>query len=69
MYYYGGMGYFGWFGMVLFWGLLIWLVVWLINQNKNKPSEREKPLEIISERYAKGEITKKQYESMKKELE
>ncbi len=68
---------FGWFGMgfgfifmVLFWGLVIWLTVWIITQylKPNKASKSETALDILKRRYAKGEITKKQYESMKKEL-
>ena len=31
--------------------------------------ERKSTLDILQERYAKGEITKEQYESMKKDLE
>lgn len=66
---FGGFGMFGGIGMIPFLGAFIWLIVWLIN--KNKESERQNtsnPLEIIKERYAKGEFTKKQYEEMKKEI-
>lgn len=69
--YYGfGMMGFGWIFMVLFWGLIIWLIIWLINQNKHSENhyERKTPQEILKERYAKGEITKKEYEEMKKDL-
>jgi putative membrane protein len=68
MYYIGHMGYFGWFGMILFWGLIIWLIVWLINKNKEFDHKDKTPLQIIKKRYAKGDITKKQFEEMKKEL-
>jgi putative membrane protein len=64
MYY---MGFFSGFGMILFWVAFIWLIVWLINKNK-EPEKKETPLQILKERYAKGEITKKQYENMKKEI-
>ena len=63
---YGMMG-FGFLFMLLFWGLIIWLIVILINasqSNKNEPDT----LTILKRRYASGEITKKQYEEMKREL-
>jgi len=63
---YGMMG-FGFIFMLLFWGLIIWLIVTLINagqSNKNEPDS----LTILKRRYASGEITKKQYEEMKKEI-
>src|SRR3989338_2072427 len=67
---YGVMGFgmgFGFIFMLLFWGIIIWLIVTLIStsqSNKNEPDS----LTILKKRYAKGEITKKQYESMKKEI-
>lgn len=71
---YGMMGYGGlWSLWGLFW-LLIWLgilalIVWvvykLISQGKEKG---ENAVEILKKRYAKGEITKKQFEEMKKDV-
>ena len=55
--------------MILFWGLIIWLVVWLITKYTKQQAEKtESAIEILKKRFAKGEITKKQYEEMKKEL-
>ncbi len=69
MYYYGHMGYFGWIWMVVFWGAVIWLILWLVNRSNSKISdEKETPMEILKERYARGEITKKEYEQMKKDI-
>lgn len=69
MYYIGHMGYFGGFGMIFFWGAFIWLVIWLINKNKESCSQNTvKPMEIAKERYAKGEITKKQFQDMSDEI-
>jgi len=68
---YGMMGFgmgFGFIFMLLFWGLIIWLIISLINasqSNKNEPDS----LTILKRRYASGEITKKQYEEMRKELQ
>ncbi len=68
---YGMMGFgvgFGLIYMLLFWGLIIWLLVTLINTSQSGKAESEDSLTILKKRYASGEITKKQYEEMKKEL-
>jgi putative membrane protein len=51
--------------------IIIGVVVYLIIQNtKSKTdSDKETPLDIIKKRFAKGEITKEQYEEIKKKLE
>jgi len=37
--------------------------------NRSASSQPERPLEILKERYAKGEITREEYLKMKRELE
>jgi len=67
---YGMMGFgmgFGFLFMLLFWGALIWLVVTLVNAGQSG-KKGEDPSNIIKKRYASGEISKKRYEEMKKEL-
>ena len=67
---YGMMGFgmgFGFIFMLLFWGALILLVITLINASQSGKKD-EDPSIILKKRYAKGEINKKQYEEMKKEL-
>ena len=59
-----GFGFSGLILMVAFWALVIWLIVWAINRY----SKKENPLDILKKRYAKGEINKKQFENMKREL-
>ena len=60
-----GVGWFGVLLMIVFWAAIIWLIVWVIQQiTKNKESSTE----ILEKRYAKGEITKKQYLEIKKTL-
>ncbi len=60
--------------MVLFWGGIIALIVWAISRLTRRASKSESqmvksnPLDIAKERYAKGEITKEQYEQIKKDL-
>ena len=62
---------FGWFGfgfifMLIFWGLIIWLIVWII-KNYSK-SHSDSASEILKKRFAKGEITKKEFERIRKDL-
>jgi len=45
------------------------MIEWKRRQNQEtKVEKRESPLEIIKRRYAKGEITKNQFEEMKEDL-
>ncbi|MCF8112712.1 MAG: SHOCT domain-containing protein [Desulfotignum sp.] len=74
-----GMGGFGGFLMVIFWIIIIIGAIYLIKllmqktQNKDGPSDRGRssnpqPIEILKERYAKGEIDKKEFERKKRDL-
>ena len=47
---------------------MIALIIWLIYKFAGKWKESETPINILQKRYAKGEINKKQFEEMKKEL-
>ncbi|MCL4385198.1 MAG: SHOCT domain-containing protein [Cyanobacteria bacterium] len=49
--------------------VIIILIVWLVRRAGHYHGESQgKALDILKERYAKGEITKEQYEEMKKNL-
>jgi len=70
----GGWGGFGlgWIFMIVFWILIILGVVALVRYlgNSGKTTKDDKTsLEILKERYAKGEINKKEFEEMKKDLQ
>ncbi len=58
------------FMMVLFWGLVIVGVVlvirWLLGQGKE--TRTDSALEILRQRYARGEINKEEFEAKKKDL-
>ena len=49
---------------------VVWLVVTLLKKSGGAigSSPRETPLDILKARYAKGEITKEQFEEMKKDI-
>ncbi len=56
----------GWFFIIL----VVYIIYWLFTQNgRNLSIKKETPLDILKKRYAAGEITHKQFEKMKKELE
>jgi putative membrane protein len=68
-----GMGWWMVFGgvwMFIFWGGLIALIVWGISKlsRRNGSSLKHDPLDAAKERYAKGEISKKEFEQVKKDL-
>jgi putative membrane protein len=73
-----GFGMFGLLFMLLFWVGLILLAVWLVrvvfsgisrNRSSAPPSKEDSSaLEILSQRYARGEITREQYEIMKDDI-
>ena len=76
----GGMMGFGGFGLIgLLFNLLIiigvvLLVVWAVRRftsgatNGNPPSGNQSPREILQARYARGEITRDQYQQMLTDL-
>ncbi len=63
-----------WFGggfMWIFWILLIVLVIWAINgsSGRNQDSGEKSALEILKQRYARGEIDQEEFTQKKKDLE
>jgi len=67
------MGY-GWYGGIFMWILLlavIGLIVYLIARGVQikGSSNDETPLQILKKRYARGEISKEEYERIKRDLE
>lgn len=73
-------GIFGFIFQILFWGLIIMLIVRLFKSSHSSHSHcchngeidettGDRSLEIVKERYAKGEIDKKEFEQLKKDLD
>lgn len=65
-----GFGLLGWIPMLLFWIILILGVVALLRYlgKSGQHGSGKTPLEILKERYARGDIDKKEFEQMKKDL-
>lgn len=67
----GGWMFGGGLGMVLVWLVPIALVIWLVS-SWGKRTGRESPektaLDILKERYARGEIGKDEFESKKRDI-
>lgn len=72
---------FGWIFMVIIWVLVIMLILAIIRRvggghhdyrqmpgHDSLPSHEKTPIDILKERYAKGEINKEEFEQKKKDL-
>ena len=75
---YGHYGFYplGWVVMLVVWaviiGIIVLLAIWLFRQAApalTPPASRPRALEILKERYARGELSREQYEEMKREIE
>ena len=70
-----GMGWFGGIFMIIFWILilvgLVFLIKWLIQSTSRGQTGKaggNRALEILKERYARGEIDKSEFETKKTDL-
>ena len=70
-----GMGLLGGLGMLLFWGLIIGLVVWLVvtltrssQSNAALSAQPDSALETLRRRLAAGEITTQEFDTLRQKL-
>ena len=70
-----GMGWFGGIFMIVFWILiliaLVLVIKWIIQTTgggKARGKDGSRALDILKERYARGEIDKSEFETMKQDL-
>ena len=70
---YGGQHWFGGGFMWIFWLLFIIAFIWgakvLTSSGKNTPDKQKSALDILKNRYAKGEIDKQEFEQKRKRFE
>jgi putative membrane protein len=63
--------WFGWFFWIIIIGLVL-VLIWTNTREKNKyipfDQKGEDAMDILKKRYAKGEITKDQFDQMKEDL-
>ncbi len=66
------MSWWGWllmsFGMVVFWGLVAWVVVRLVRNTRPPTPVPPQPEEILDERFARGEIDEDEYKARRAAL-
>ena len=59
----------GWVWMFVFWGAIIWLVVWAVSRaTGGQAASSSTPMDIAKARYARGEINKEEFESLRRDL-
>lgn len=68
-----GMGWWMLFGMVwmvIFWGAIIWLAVWGVSRftDGDRRGYGDLALDIARRRYARGEITREEFERLRQDL-
>ncbi|MFC7063589.1 SHOCT domain-containing protein [Halobacillus seohaensis] len=67
----GGFFGFGFFGILIVLAI-IFIIVWMMKpgtNNQSNHSSRNRPLDTLKERLAKGEISKEEYDRLKHKLE
>lgn len=68
-----GMGGFGWIGILftlIFLALVAWFIVWLVKRTSGPglSYQTQTSVNTAKERYARGEISREEFEQIKKDL-
>jgi putative membrane protein len=59
----------GGFIMIIFWICLIFIILFVLRKLFKGEHQSESALDILKKRYAAGEISKEEFEEMKKEVQ
>ena len=62
-----GMG-FGWIFGLIFLGVFIWIILRALQNSNSYPSQGKTALDILKENYAKGLISKDEFEMKKRDI-
>ena len=66
----GAHGWWGGLGMILFWGLIIAVAVFVFRMlTSNRVGETRDAIDILKERYARGEIDEDEFQRRKQQLQ
>lgn len=68
LYDWGAMGAFGWMMMLLFWGALIFAIVWAVRNGRGSREDSPDALEVLRRRFARGEIDLDEYKERHRTL-
>ena len=57
-------------GMLIIWGGIIFLVIWLVRgiSRQSRDTPTRSAIDVLNERYARGEIDREEYEEKKRSI-
>jgi putative membrane protein len=64
----GGVGWAMWIILALLVGITVYLVIYVSREKQGGKPSSETPLEILKKRYARGEISKEEFNEIKDDL-
>ena len=68
--YMGGVAWYGWLMMLVFWAAVVGLVIWAVRTLfPGSRGGEESADEILNRRYAKGELSRDEYEQARNTLQ
>lgn len=64
-----GIGWFWWIVLLIIIAALIWIISRALITNRKRPPKDRSARSILEQRYARGEISREDYQQMKKDIE